>query len=110
MATFTYIADFTASKGVKPRVRAVRFGDGYEQRTADGINTQPAAWALSFNIRTDTEANAIETFLATQAGITVFDWTPPSGSAMRVICREWNRVAQAYNVNSITCTFEQVFE
>lgn len=110
MATFSYIADYTANRTIKPRVRALKFGDGYEQRTADGINTQPATWALSFNARTTTEADAIESFLSTHAGITVFDWTPPVGAAGRYICREWNRVCERFNINSVTCTFEQVYE
>jgi phage-related protein len=110
MSTFSYLPDFSAQRTVKPRVRAVRFGDGYEQRTADGINTQPALWSLTFNNRTTAEADTIETFFSTQAGMNAFDWTPPLGSAGRFICREWNRTMPAYGVNAITCNFEQVFE
>ena len=34
MATFTWIASIGASLTVKPNVRKVSFGDGYEQRLA----------------------------------------------------------------------------
>lgn len=110
MATFTYTPDFGAAFEVKPNVRVTKFGDGYEQRQANGINTQPKTWNLRFSIRTDTEANAIEAFLAAQAAVSSFDWTDINGAAGKYVCRTWNRVKERYNLNTITATFEQVFE
>ena len=51
MATFTWIASIGASLTVKPNVRKVSFGDGYEQRLAYGINTQPEVWSLEVSRR-----------------------------------------------------------
>jgi len=110
MATFTQIPDFGARAQFKPTVRSVKFGDGYEQRLAYGLNTNPQIWNLTFSLRTDTEAAAIETFLQTENGVTAFDWTPPYGSAGKYICREWTRAVDRHNLNTVTATFEQVFE
>lgn len=110
MATFTFIPDFTANLTKRPRVRAVAFGDGYEQRTADGINTTRAVWALSFNARDDAERDAIDAFLSARGGIENFDWTPPVGGAAKFICREWAVSVENYGINNIAATFEQVFE
>ena len=35
----------------EPRVRAVKFGDGYEQRIASGINNDPQKWSFAFTSR-----------------------------------------------------------
>lgn len=110
MATFTYTPDFSLSVAYKPRVRTARFGDGYEQRTGDGINTGTAAWQLTFANRTDTEAANILTFLEARGGIDAFDWTPYNGTAIRVVCREWNRSYDRHNLNTVTAKFDRVYE
>lgn len=111
MATFTYTPDFGAQSAYKPRVRVTRFGDGYEQRVADGINTTPATWPLKFAMRDDTERNGILAFLEARNGVEAFDWTPPfGGSAIRAVCRTWEWTPEKANLNTITATFEQVFE
>lgn len=110
MATFTYTPDYGAQVSVKPRVRIAQFGDGYEQRIADGINVRAQVWSLQFTNRTDTEAGNITTFLEARNGVEAFDWTPPNGSAIKVVCREWSKTVTRYNLNSVSATFQQVFE
>ena len=111
MAIFTYIPDFGAQVQIKPRVRAVAFGDGYQQRQADGINSVPQVWSLQWKNRTNTETAAIKSFLAARAGVEAFDWTPPNEStAIRVVCSEWTASTERYNLNSVSAQFTQVFE
>lgn len=111
MATFTYTPDFGAQVTTRPAVRSAKFGDGYEQRLAYGLNTKPQVWNLTFAARVDTDANGIEAFLGDANGVSWFYWTPPNGStALKFICREWQRTVDRYNLNTITCTFEQVFD
>lgn len=110
MATFTYTPDFGATQTKRPTVRSVRFSDGYEQRLSYGINTNPGNWALSFSMREDTEANAIDDFLTARDGVEPFDWTPPGGSAGKYICREWTKTLDRNNLNTVSATFEQVYD
>jgi phage-related protein len=110
MATFTYTPDYGAAYEVKPKIRVSKFGDGYEQRQAAGLNTMPKTWDLKFSLRVDTEANAIITFLENQAAVSSFDWTDINGYSGKYVCRSWNRVKERYNLNTITCKFEQVYE
>lgn len=111
MATFSYDPEFGAQVAHKPNVRVAKYGDGYEQRLAYGINTSPQNWSLQFNSRSNAEADAIEAFLQARGGAENFDWTPPNGStSMKFVCREWTRSMDKYNLNSISATFEQVFE
>lgn len=110
MATFTYTPDFGASQTKRPRVNSMRFSDGYEQRATFGINTNPQEWSLTFAMRTDSEASAIDAFLEARKGVESFDWTPPNSSAGRYICREWTKTLDRNNLNTIQAKFEQVFD
>lgn len=111
MATFTYTPDFGAAPSYEPRVRVARFGDGYEQRVGDGINTMRETWPLTFAVRDDTETAAILAFLVARGGVEAFDWTPPGeGAAKRWICRKWSRSWDSHDKNTINATFERVYE
>lgn len=110
MSTFNFCAAFGAVETVQPRVRTIRFGDGYEQRASFGINTQPRTWTLTFNNKLTTEADQIEDFFAARAGVESFDWTPPSGAAGKWVCRSWSKSVNAPGVFTINATFEEVFE
>lgn len=110
MATFTYVASYGASVNQAPSVRYIRFGDGYEQRASFGINTDQRIWNLDFRGRDDTDADAIIAFLEARAGVDAFDWTPPSGSAGKWVCRSWSRSISSNGTNDISARFEEVFE
>jgi phage-related protein len=110
MATFTFTPSFTADLEEQPIVKSVRFGDGYEQRLAYGLNTQPKKWSLQFANRNDTERDNILTFLRARGGTESFDWTDPNGYAAKWLCRGWNTSQVSCNFNNISATFEQVFE
>lgn len=109
--TFTFTPDFGAQASYKPRVRLVQFGDGYEQRQADGINNKPQTWTLQFSNRNNTETDAIKAFLNARAGAEAFNWTPPNESTpIVVVCREWQVATVRYNLNNLSMSFQQVFE
>lgn len=111
MATFTWTPSFAARATYRPRVRVVRFADGYEQRQADGINVRAETWDLTFSNRTQAESGAIQTFLEARNAVEAFDWTPPyEAIAIRVVCREWSKSIDTYNAITVTAQFAQVFE
>lgn len=111
MAIFTWTPSFAARATYRPRVRVVRFADGYEQRQADGINARAETWDLTFSNRTQTEASAITAFLEARNAVEAFDWTPPyEASAIRVVSREWSKSIDTYNAITVTAQFAQVFE
>lgn len=107
MSTFTEIPG-SASLTTKPRARVAAFGDGYEQRVADGINNAPRMWALSFTRPTD-EADTILAFFEARNGTEAFDWVPPYGAAGRWVARDWSVQMISMVAKSITVTFEEVF-
>lgn len=107
MATFSYIPRLGARRTLRPRALSAPFGDGYEQRAGDGINTQLSSWVLDFNGYTAT-VDPIENFLIARNGVESFDWTPPTGSAAKFICREWSREELGNDIVALSATFEQV--
>jgi phage-related protein len=107
MSTFDF-DPASASVTTKPRVRTAAFGDGYEQRLADGINNAKRSWALTFT-RPTTEADAILAFFEARNGAEAFDWTPPYGVAGRWVARDWSAQMISMVAKSITVTFEEVF-
>lgn len=107
MATFTYIPH-SASLSMKPRVRIAAFGDGYEQRIGDGINTAPKSWSLTF-VNPTADADAILSFFAARNGAEAFDWTDPDGAVGKWVVREWQSSLVGPMAKQISATFEQVF-
>ena len=111
MATFTWVPDFGAATAYEPKVRIAKFGDGYEQRVADGINTARDQYDLRFMMRDDVEAAAILAFLTARNGLEAFDWIPPlESTAVRAVCRSWSRTFDRKNGNTITAKFIRVYE
>jgi phage-related protein len=113
MATFPDISpDFGAQKTSKPNLRTVRFGDGYEQRLAFGLNQNPKVWNLSFVNLTETDSDTIETFLDARADdAESFDWSPPDETeTYKWVCEEWSKSIPFANRATIQATFRQVFE
>lgn len=89
-----------------PRVLIAKFGDGYEQRVPDGINTELQKWTVKFIVDVPT-GQAIHNFLKSLGGSTSFTWTPPNETEIRVVCRSWRRTIGAVHWE-INTTFEEV--
>ena len=92
-----------------PKINEAIFGDGYSQRTPQGINNNPEVWDdLSF-IYDDTICNNIISFFESKNGVSSFTWQPPKRTEGTYICKEWSRTHISKNISSITAKFEQVF-
>jgi phage-related protein len=109
MSDFNYQPSYNVSITKAPRIKAVSFGDGYQQRVADGINNTPQQWALNFQASKD-DIIAIDAFLSARNGLLAFTWTPSGMAEITVICRDWSRNIIAPNAGTISAKFEQVFE
>jgi len=107
MAIFTWYPDAGHSREMEPRAMGSRFGDGYEQRTADGINTQLGVWVLTFT-GGRAEADAIDSFLKARGGVEHFTWTNPDEETGLYLCRKWTKRRERSVKTTISCQFEQV--
>jgi phage-related protein len=87
-------------------VRTAKFGDGYQQDVADGINTKSDSWPLTF-VGGKAKADAISAFLDWHAGWRSFQWTPPLGKPGLYKCLGYNVVPHGAQAFTITATFAQ---
>jgi phage-related protein len=106
-ATFSWPPDVGLSVSHQPRLRKAQFGDGYEQRSADGLNPDMPTWSPTFSCKDTSTAADIEAFLVANIA-TAFFWTPPNGSQGLYVCEKWTRSYTAWNVLSISAEFRQV--
>tara|TARA_R100000008_G_C3579487_1_gene167470 strand:- start:1596 stop:2159 length:564 start_codon:yes stop_codon:yes gene_type:complete len=65
---FLWTPSYNLTVSHNPKVNAVVFGNGYEQRTPDGIYNGLINLSLSFDMRSQTEARAIVQFLRARKG------------------------------------------
>ena len=91
----------------KPRVLTASYGEGYEQRVADGINTDLATWNLTFR-GAPAYTNDIDVFLAARGGVEAFWWTDRRGRVGRYVCRSWTQNEEDPAAWNLVATFEQV--
>ena len=114
MATFPSITPTYSgfSKRSAPRVRTIRFQDGFEHRIVFGLaqHQNPKVYNLSFNV-TETQSDEIETFLDARGGTESFDFTAPGEtSSQKFVCERWSKSIPYNNRAVINATFREVFE
>ena len=103
-------------RSAKPKVHLAKFGDGYEQRLANGINNLEESYSITFNNRTKEEIDDIVAFFENKGGVTAFTYTVPdtneSGNevAIKVVCSDWKKTYTFGDYYSATATFKRVYE
>jgi len=110
---FIWNPTYTSQLQLKPPVNVIRFGNGYEQRIADGINTNLLKLTLNFEGRNDEETRAIAHFLHKRKGADGFFFKAPfpynfdnyQTYPKRFICEEWNINYNFYDNYTITTVF-----
>ena len=110
--------DKQLTKTSTPRILTAKFGDGYEQRIADGINVLNETYSLTFRNRTKEEIDDIVAFLDTKQNVTKFILTlPDSNNTTRSGERDVKVVSTNYSVNysydnfySLSVSLRRVFE
>lgn len=110
MADFNWIPDQGVTERPTFDVNKVRFGDGYEQRSVNGINSTRQIWDMKFTLRTKTEILAIDAFIKARKGVTSFTWTTPKGETLRFKCEIFSSSGNHDNDWNAAATFEQVHE
>lgn len=107
--TFTY-DPLTEPMGTKTfRVLEAKFGDGYAQNAADGLNNSMESWPLSFQ-GYDTEILPIKNFLDRHGGWKAFKWTPPLSEEGFYKAKSYTLTAgKGFNNYILNVTFEQYY-
>ena len=106
-----------------PRVLVARFGDGYEQRIADGINSINEMFSVTFNNRSAAEVDDITGYFASLKGATSFTYTIPDSTQtsnvapdtagerrLKVVCQSYSQSYHHDGFYSVSATFKRVYE
>ena len=107
------IYDRGISDTPNPRVLKAQFGDGYEMRVRDGINSTPRTFALTFDNRTKADIDNIYDFLDGLAGVDTCKLTIPfDGNEVTVVVvvEQWARTLAYDDYYTLTCAAREVFE
>lgn len=107
---FSWSPSYAGTFDNAPRVKVIKFGDGYEQRAKDGISSVLLNLDLVFDNRDINECSAIEHFLNAREATESFLFTPPPpySKKKRFVCRTWQNSNVFYNNFAIKVKFEEV--
>ncbi|PHM46495.1 phage tail protein [Xenorhabdus miraniensis] len=107
---FTYIPRVNPTGDITQKVRSVQFGDGYTQRSGDGINSEHQSWTLSF-VGNKQYIDGIRQFLARHGGYRTFKWKNPLLDTGLYVCRGHKITAMGMNgMNEQMYQLSAVFE
>lgn len=112
----TISPDKGLTRNSTPKVLVAKFGDGYEQRLPNGINSIDETFSATFNNRTKEEIDDITGYLASLKGATSFTYTIPdtneSGNeiSIKVVCENYSQVYNYGDFYSAMATFRRVYE
>lgn len=99
------------SKAVEMKTAESAFGDGYTQRSGDGLNPEQRKFTTEWKTLTVAEADEIEAFFARHLGYRAFLWQGPrDGALRRYRCKKWSRDNVAAQVDSIRAEIELVHD
>lgn len=106
---FSWKPSYRYSLDIKPSVKSIRFGDGYENRFADGIQNIMLPLDLTFENRSLAQYSAILHFLQTRNGVEKFYFIAPQpfGVVKKFICDEWNATQNFYENYTVTAKFSE---
>tara|TARA_B100002019_G_C21095167_1_gene510637 strand:- start:131 stop:505 length:375 start_codon:yes stop_codon:yes gene_type:complete len=108
--------DKTMTRQSNPKVLLANFGDGYEQRVADGINSIKETYNLQFRNREKTFVDDVITFLDSKKGVTKFSFTIPDTNSggnektVKVVCDNYTTNYEYDEYYTLNVNLRRVYE
>lgn len=93
----------------EPRRKVLNFGNGYQQRIEDGINTLLRKYSVTFKVRNSEEAVSFRNFMKEHGGVRAFYFKDVAlgGELVKVVCNKFPRSVTKTHT-TFTCEFEEV--
>jgi phage-related protein len=99
-----------SSGTVTPKTLKVEFGDGYNQRAADGLNSNPKEWTLKWKLNA-ADSETLLDFMESHGGNVSFYWTPPRKiTPHKYIFLDWTEVPYGNIGTEITAKIEETYD
>ncbi len=108
--------DKSLTRSNTPRVHFVQFGDGYEQRLANGINSLAQEISVQFQTRPKAEIDDLVAFFESLNGVSKFRFDLADSNAgsstetIKVVCSAWNQKWEYDDFYTLEATFRRVYE
>ena len=112
----TIIPDKGMSRSNEPVIFKAEFGDGYQQRIANGINNLKQQFSVSFATREKAEIDDIVGFFESTNGVTAFDFTFADTNAsgneetVKVYVSQFTQNWDYDDFYTLSATFVRVYE
>ncbi len=111
MALLPFEPTRASNRNVTPRFLRADLGDGYDQRSGDGIQTIKEEWSVTFEALDQTSANTLIAFFEDLQGYQKFEWIPFRQTVeKKFICVNWTEAYPGNSLTSIAASFVQVFD
>ena len=78
------------SETTEVKVRAISYGDGYEQVAKDGLNNQLRKWKVSFSQQRGDVIQIVRDFLHSTEGVEAFHCVPPGATTPALVRLDGN--------------------
>ena len=108
--------DKSLTRTNNPRTFTIQFGDGYEQRIANGINSLAQEMEVTFKTRPKAEIDDLVAFFESLQGVSKFRFDLADSNAgsntetTKVVCQEWSQTWEYDDYYSLNATFRRVYE
>ena len=112
----TIIPDKGMTRSNEPVIFKAEFGDGYQQRIANGINNLKQQFSVSFATREKAEIDDIVGFFESTNGVTAFDFTFADTNAsgneetVKVYVSQFSQNWDYDDFYTLSATFVRVYE
>ena len=99
-----------------PKTHTMSFGDGYEQRIADGINALQQELNVSFSNRPKAEIDDLVAFFESLGGVTKFRFDIEDSNAgsstetIKCVCDTWQQTWAYDDFYNLQAKFRRVYE
>ena len=110
------VPDKGQSRSNEPRVFIAEFGDGYEQRTPQGINNINQSIEVGFTSRPKDEIDDIVAFFESKKGATSFSFVMSDSNGgsneetMKVVCENWSQTWKYDDYYDLKATSRRLYE
>ncbi len=107
---FIWSPSYNVQQSYSPKIQETRFGEGYAQRSKDGINNNLLELSLSFENRSEKEATAIVHFLHQREGYQSFYINVPAPHSIikKFVCMSWNTSMTFQDNYNLQCKLTEV--
>jgi phage-related protein len=108
--------DKTMTRESSPKVLISKFGDGYEQRVTDGINSLSETYSLQFKTREKEFIDDVVVFLDGKKGVTKFAFRIPESNSsggekeIKVVCDSYSTTYEYDNFYTLGVSLRRVYE